>query len=548
MKSTKNIKYILFLLIGFIIINFFSSIFFKRFDLTKDNRFTLSPITHKLLNNLNTPLLINVYLEGDFPPEFSKLQVETKHFLEELKAANNLVSYRFINPKNIAEKLIKEGLKPSKLTIQEQGKISETIIFPWATMSYKSKEISVSLLKNTNNYNTQNQLQESIENLEYELTSALKTIATKKKKKIAIIKGNGELQDIYIYSFLKQLGRFYNLAPFTLDSVKTRPLKTLQELKSYDLAIIAKPTIKFTEAEKYTLDQFIISGGKTIWLIDEVQADMDSLKQNGSMLAYPKTLNLTDLLFNYGIRINPDLVQDLYSSKIKLATGNIGNKPQFEEFNWNYFPLIQANNKSIITTNINPVNLQFVSSLDTLKNNILKIPLLESSLLSKIVATPRLISLNELNNQNSESYNQGNKLLGVLLKGNFTSAYKNRIKPFFNPNFEEKGNANKMIVIGDGDIIANQVSNGKPLTLGFDKWTNTFYGNQAFLLNCTNYLLDDTDIIKLRTKSIKIPYLDTSKLNKSMAFWQWLNIGLPILLLFLFGFVFNWLRRKKYTH
>jgi len=415
-------------------------------------------------------------------------------------------------------------------------------------MSYKSKEISVSLLKNTNNYNTQNQLQESIENLEYELTSALKTIATKKKKKIAIIKGNGELQDIYIYSFLKQLGRFYNLAPFTLDSVKTRPLKTLQELKSYDLAIIAKPTIKFTEAEKYTLDQFIISGGKTIWLIDEVQADMDSLKQNGSMLAYPKTLNLTDLLFNYGIRINPDLVQDLYSSKIKLATGNIGNKPQFEEFNWNYFPLIQANNKSIITTNINPVNLQFVSSLDTLKNNILKIPLLESSLLSKIVATPRLISLNELNNQNSESYNQGNKLLGVLLKGNFTSAYKNRIKPFFNPNFEEKGNANKMIVIGDGDIIANQVSNGKPLTLGFDKWTNTFYGNQAFLLNCTNYLLDDTDIIKLRTKSIKIPYLDTSKLNKSMAFWQWLNIGLPILLLFLFGFVFNWLRRKKYTH
>jgi len=189
-----------------------------------------------------------------------------------------------------------------------------------------------------------------------------------------------------------------------------------------------------------------------------------------------------------------------------------------------------------------------VSSLDTLKNNILKIPLLESSLLSKIVATPRLISLNELNNQNSESYNQGNKLLGVLLKGNFTSAYKNRIKPFFNPNFEEKGNANKMIVIGDGDIIANQVSNGKPLTLGFDKWTNTFYGNQAFLLNCTNYLLDDTDIIKLRTKSIKIPYLDTSKLNKSMAFWQWLNIGLPILLLFLFGFVFNWLRRKKYTH
>ncbi len=382
-----------YLFIGLLFINFFGSKFYKRFDLTEDNRYTLSSTTKNILGNVSNILQIKVYLQGDFPAEFKRLQTETKQHLEELRAFNKNIQYRFVNPSEIAQKLIDNGLNASRLQVQENGKISEIVIFPWAVIHYKNKTEKVALLKDIFSNSQNEQLESSIQNLEYEFTNGIHKIISKKSKKIAILKGNGELGDIYIADFLRKLSEYYHLAPFTLDSVAKQPQKTLTELSEFDVAIIAKPTEKFTEAEKFTLDQFTMNGGKSLWMIDNVQAELDSLMETGESLAFPRDLGLTDFFFNYGIRINTDLITDLYSSQIPLATGNIGNQTQFNSFLWSYYPLLNSLNNHAINTNIEAVNVKFANSIDTLKNSIHKTVLLQSSPLSKPIGTPAIVSL-----------------------------------------------------------------------------------------------------------------------------------------------------------
>ena len=300
----KNIKNIFFLFIGLIVLNFINQSFYKRFDLTADKRYTLSETTNSILSTVKKPLFITVFLEGDFPSEFKRLQVETRQYLEELSAKNGNIKIHFENPDNQREELIKKGMMPSQLTVEEDGKFSEAIIFPWAEINFEDKTKVVSLLPTAIVASQEEQLQKAIENLEYLFSDGINSITKKKNKSVAIITGNGELQDIYQYSFLSEVSKKYRLAKFTLDSVATNPQQTLQDITTFDLAIIAKPTQKFTDKEKLTLDQFITNGGKTLWMIDNVQADQDSLFNGGKMLAYPRDLGLTDLLFSYGIRIN----------------------------------------------------------------------------------------------------------------------------------------------------------------------------------------------------------------------------------------------------
>ena len=361
------------LLVGFILLNIIASKVYKRFDLTDDNRYTLSKATEKIIENVKDIVSITVYLKGDFPAEFKRLQTETKLHLEELKARNKNIQFRFVNPTEIAEKLIESGLEPSRLQIQENGKSSEIIMFPWSVVSYKNKTENVSLLKDVYSNSQNQQLESSIQNLEFAFADAIHKVTSEKSKKIAVLKGNGELNDIYIADFLGKLGEYYFLAPFTLDSVAVQPQKTLEQLSEFDMTIIAKPTKKFTEAEKFTLDQFVMNGGKTLWLIDNVQAELDSLMETGETLAYPRNLGLTDLFFNYGIRINADLITDLYSSEIPLATGNIGNQTQFNQFLWEYYPLLNSRNNHPINNNIEAVNAKFANSIDLLKNDIQKL-------------------------------------------------------------------------------------------------------------------------------------------------------------------------------
>ena len=544
----KKLTNSLFLIIGLIAINVINQSFYQRFDLTEDQRYTLSETTKTILSKVDKPLFITVYLEGDFPSEFKRLQVETLQYLEELSAKNSNIIINFENPDEQREDLIKRGMMPSQLTVEEDGKLSEAIIFPWAEINFGDQTKTISLLPTAIAASQEEQLQKAIENLEYSFSNAISSVTQKEQKTIAFLSGNGQLADIYLISFLSKVSKKYKLAKFTLDSVVKNPQKTLQELNAFDLAIIAKPTQKFTSEEKFTLDQFIVNGGKTLWMIDNVQADQDSLMATGKMLAYPRDLDLTDLLFSYGIRINTTLIKDLYAAKIALATGKVGNQTQYQNLDWFYHPLVSGNPNNAITKNIAPVRLQFANQIDTLKNNIKKTPLLMSSPLTQKIGTPTIIELQSIADEPLEQeYVSGNQLFAVLLEGNFKSAYKNRIKPFETSLFKENASNNKMIVISDGDIAKNQVLKGKPTDLSRDKWTNEEFGNKDFLLNSVDYLLDDTGLIELRNKTLKISVLDKQKAYKERAFWQFLNVAFPLVLLFTFGFIFNYLRKRKYS-
>ncbi len=544
-KSIKNISIIIVLLVS---INLLNQSFYKRLDITKDKRYTLSETTKNIISEVDKNLFITVYLEGDFPSEFKRLQVETQQYLEELSSQNSRIKINFENPDNQREPLIKKGMMPSQLTVEEEGKMSEAIIFPWAEVSLGSKSTIVSLLPNAIVASQEEQLQKAIENLEYSFTNAIHTIQLKAQKKVAIITGNGELKDIYQYSFLSEVAKKYRLAKFTLDSVESNANKTLQDLSNLDLAIIAKPTVKFTDKEKFVLDQFITNGGKTLWMIDNVQADQDSLANSGKMLAYPRDLGLTNLLFSYGIRINTSLIKDLYSAKIPVATGQVANQPQFKNLDWFYHPLVNGNSNNTITKNVSPVRLKFANQIDTLKNNIKKTPLLVSSLLTQKVGTPKIIELQSIADEVIETdYKGGHQLFAVLLEGSFNSAYKNRVKPFKTPLLQEQSKPNKMIVISDGDIGKNQILKGQPYDLARDKWTNQQFGNKDFLLNAVDYLLDDAGLLALRNKTLKIKMLDKQKAYKERTFWQFLNLILPLILLISFGITFNYLRKRKYS-
>ncbi len=550
MNRRLNLKHIALIFFGIFLINYIGSYFYKRFDLTNDKRFTLSKTTIDLVKNTKEPLTIKVYLKGNFPAEFKRLQIETKQLLQEFKALNSNIRFRFINPKKITKKLISEGMIPSRLQVEEEGKISELVVFPWASIQYGKKKENVELLISNFNTNQDDQMQQSIQNLEYAFTNAIYKITSPKIKKIAVLKGNGELNDVYLFDYLNTINKHYRLAPFTLDSVTQFPKKTFKELQKFDAIIVAKPTQKFTEAEKYTLDQYLISGGKALWLIDNVTAEMDSLYATGKTLAFPKDLGLTDLFFSYGFRINPNLIEDLYSSKIAVATGNIGGKTKYNQFLWKYFPLVNPSQNHPISKGVNLVNLQFANSIDLLKNKIKKTILLQSSKLSKTIATPHFITLNSLAEKpNPKTFNNGSKPMAVLLEGSFTSAYKNRVKPINLNTHNDQKIASKLIVISDGDIIANKLNaQGEPYPLGFDKWSNQTWGNKMFLLNAMHYLLDDQGIMQLRSKNISIPLLNKEKAFTESRIWQLINIALPLVFLAIFAFIFHYFRKQKYLN
>lgn len=559
MKGSKNksVLSIFRLLAAILAINFASSYVFKRFDLTHDQRYTLSETTLNILSEVKEPIEIEVYLEGDFPLEFRKLQTETKQILEEFSAYNNNIVFKFVNPiaveatsMKVMEEMYAKGYKPINVMVNDKGKQSQEVVFPWAQAKFKEKTSRIPLLKNAMGLTTEEKVNTSVQHLEYAITEAIYQVTTEKSKKIAIIKGIGEMNDIYMADFLMALRESYFIAQFTLDSVAINPEKTLQDLKQYDLAIIAKPSKGFSEDKIQVLDQFILNGGKTLWMLDQVQADMDSLSKTGGMLAYPKESSLGEMLFKYGVRVNPVLVKDELGTPIKLAAGQQGSETVYEEFNWKFAPFALSSTNHPIVKNIEGVKFDFANSIDTLKNNIQKTILLQSSQYSKTIGVPAEISLNMVTEEsNPEEYKgKGNFPLAVLLEGKFTSVFNNRILPFQDKTYKKIGVENKMIVISDGDVVKNQLDqNFQPMELGYDKWTNNLFGNKEFLLNSVNYLLDDNGLINIRTKDVKLALLNKEAVFKDYNKIRTLIVGLPIVLLIIFGFVFTYLRKRKYT-
>ena len=536
------------------VINFFGSLVHTRLDLTEDQRYTLSQPAVDVAQKFETPVIIDVLLGGNIPAEFSKLKVETIQLIESFSSKNNQIKYSLVDPladesksqQTIAE-LQSLGLRPANVTIEENGKVSQELVFPWALVNYGDKTVKVSLLKNKLGASAEERINNSVQQLEYAFADAFTKLSTVEKKSIVVIKGNGELQDIYLADYLTSIRDYYNIGAITLDSVANNPQKVLEQIQDFDLALVAKPTEPFTDEEKYVLDQFVVQGGKSLWLLDQVAMEMDSIyKGGGSAIAVPRNLNLKDFFFNYGIRINPLLINDLYFTQIVLATGE-GNDSQYNPLPWYYHPMVFSRNNHSISTNIEAVRFQFASPLEVLDTEHKTTPLLMSSPLSKTEGVPKQISLDILNVPPvRETYNNGDHPLAVLVEGNFSSMYKNRIKPLSLKNEVEDGTPNKMIVISDGDLIKNQLRNGRPLELGYDKWTNSFYGNKEFLINCANYLLDDTGLINIRNKEVSIPLLDSQKIVDQKTKWQLINIGLPVVLTVLFGLFFNFYRKRKF--
>ncbi|KGO96858.1 gliding motility-associated ABC transporter substrate-binding protein GldG [Flavobacterium enshiense] len=561
MKEAKKqgLKQLGLLIAGLIAINVFGNYFFKRFDLTADKRYTLSEASLNIIKQIDSPLYIDVFLEGQFPAEFKRLQGETRQTLEEFKAYNSNIIFQFVNPLEKEEEreanmkmLYQRGLTPVSITVDDKGKQSQEVVFPWAIATYNGKSTKVQLLKNMMGASTEEKVVSSVQHLEYALADAFNKITKAKEKKIAVIKGIGELHDMQIADFLRTIRESYYIGPFTMDSVAKSPQRSLEALKKYDLAIIAKPSKRFTEEEKEVLDQYILNGGKTLWMVDDVQAEMDSLyNESGAILAYPKDLNLTDMFFKYGVRINPLLIKDEQATPIKLATGEPGSKTEYQQYPWKFAPFVYPQSQHPIVKNIEGVKFDFANPIELLKNDIKKTVLMQSSKYSKAIGVPTEVNLEMVTEETSpKDYPPGSGSLpvAVLLEGKFRSMYENRVLPFKDKSFVNQGKNNKMIIISDGDVIKNQLDQAyQPMELGYDKWTNNLFGNKEFLLNCVNYLLDDNGLINIRGKDVDLPLLDKEKVHENYTFTQAVTVGLPIVVLAIFGFLFTFLRKRKYA-
>lgn len=558
-EGSKPIKwaYIAIVPVVLLVLNILSSSVYKRFDLTSDKRYTLSEAALNVVKEVNSPIIIDVFLEGeDFPSEFRRLQTETKQILEEFSAYNGNIKFKFINP--IEEEETRErsmqilndrGLTPMQLSVQgKNGQNSQRVIFPWALASFNNQTVKIPLVKNKIGATQEELVSNSVQHLEYAFADGFGKLVNPKRRKIGILRGNGQLENKYIFDFVKTLRDYYFIAPFTLDSVATNPVKTSKSLNTYDLIISAKPTEAFSENEKLVLDQYTMNGGKSLWLLDAVAMEKDSLYNiEGKNVAVSRDLNLTDFFFKYGVRTNPLLVKSMYSAPITLAQGE-GSESRVDNLPWTYSPLATSSSKHPIVNNLNFLKFDFANPIDTLKNNIKKTILLESAPLSKLEGTPAIISLESVNEApDPKTFNKGSQTLAVLLEGEFTSVYNNRIKPFDLPDIKNKSTDTKMIVISDGDVIKNEIGRNGPEELGFDRGTLQTFGNKEFLLNAVNYLLDDDGLINIRSKEVAVAFLDQQKIAKEKTKWQLINIVLPLFILGLFGFLFNFLRKRKYS-
>ncbi|GGC96598.1 gliding motility-associated ABC transporter substrate-binding protein GldG [Flavobacterium lutivivi] len=556
----ENFKKVVVTILFLIGLNIVSHFVFKRFDLTADKRYTLSQTSLQIVSDVKEPLYVDVFLEGDFPGEFKKLQTETQQLLEEFKAENQNIIFQFVNPladeeadkEKTFNSFVERGLTPVNVTVNDKGQQTQEVVFPWAVATCGNRSVKVPLLKNMMGASTAEKVVSSVQHLEYAFANAFNTVSNAKQKKVAILKGNGELHDIFIADFVKSVRDNYYIGTFTLDSVAKNPTESLKYLKKYDLVVVAKPTEVFTDAEKQVVDQYVVNGGKTMWLIDQVNMEMDSLMQTGENLAFPRDLNLNDMFFKYGIRIKPDLIKDVMATPIALATGEQGSATQYTQYPWMFSPMIypDENTKNPIVSNLDGMKFEFASPIELLNNSIKKTVLLQSSPYSKLIGTPSEIKLSMVEERpEQKEFTSGGKYpVAVLLEGQFHSVFENRVLAFKDNTFKNSGKENKMIVISDGNVIKNQLDkNYQPLELGYDKWTNNLYGNKEFLLNCVNYLLDENGLINIRSKEVSLPILDKEKVYADYTLSQIITVGLPLGILLVFGILFTYLRKRKYA-
>lgn len=551
----KNLLYFFVGLGIIIVLNVLAAQFFFRVDLTEDKRYTISPATRQLLENLDDQVFVTIYLSGDLPAGFQRLQTAVRERLEEFEVyAGRNVRFQFTDPLAVNDKrlrnrtlveLDRKGLKPTNVFDNEGGKRVEKVIIPGALVQYKGKETSVMLLRGnqaTKGVSAQEILNQSVENVEFELASAIKQLAATEKRRIGLVNGYGGPAPIQLAGIINGLQENYDVYQVNLPGQPT--------LEGLDAVLVIKPDSAFTEADKYKLDQFIVNGGKALFFVDALKADTIN---KATTLVVPQDLNLSDLFFRYGVRLNDNLVQDLNAALIPLNVGRLGDRPQIQPLAWRFFPLINTFSGHPIVRNLDAVYVRYASSMDTVRAaGIKKTPLLFTSKYTKIIPAPVQIDFDEARTEpDPAAFVAGNVPLAYLLEGRFRSLYANRITAN-DPrakSFKPYGQASRIMVCADGDIPINDIDpqTDRFLPLGLDRFSGATFANKDFVLNAVGYLVEPGGIITARAKQVTLRPLDKLKVQDERLQWQLLNVGLPLVLIALFGVLHAFVRKRKFA-
>jgi ABC-2 type transport system permease protein len=536
-----------------VLVNIVASAVFFRIDLTEEKRYTIKKQTLDLLRSLDDEVYVEVFLTGDLNAGFRRLRKNIEETLEEFRIhSDNKVRFMFTDPSTAVGRkaqnefmadLAARGIQPTNVVDKKDGQRVEKIVFPGAIVSHGGFETGVMLLKGNTATSSEERINQSVEGIEFELANAIMKLTTTERKKVGFVHGHGELDSLEVASFNNELLEFYDV--YKVD------LSRKSGLDRYDVLVIAKPTQTYSPEEKFRLDQFIMKGGRVMFLIDKLEASMDSASYE-NYFAFPYQHNLDDQLFRYGVRINLNLVQDRQSALYPVVTGQIGGKPQMHLMEWPFFPLLSNYPDHPITRNLDAIVTRFASSIDTVKApGIVKTPLLLTSQYSNVKGAPVNISITQLRNTPPADFGMEPIPVAYLLEGRFTSLFKNRFLPegVGTAEFVPDGEFTRLIVVADGDIARNEINprTRQPQVLGFDPFSNYTFSNREFLLNAVAFLIDEGGLIQTRSKQIKIRPLDRERVRQEKTYWQAINIALPVSLLALFGVFRAFLRKRKYA-
>jgi len=556
------------LILVLLAINLGAASFHYRLDLTQEKRYTLSTPTKELLSHLDDNIEVELFLQGDLKSGIKKLSKSTQELLQEFNEySDGRIRMRVTDPlagladsakATMLDSLRRIGIQPKTQVAQSKKgeEQSQRIVIPGAIVHYKNKIFPVDLLQGVQvgkEGQPEEQLYTNAETLlEYKFGSAIDKITRKQVPAIGYVLGNGEPLDFSVYNLIQDMRANYRFGVVNLDSIPVIP-------QDFNALIIVKPTQKFTDREKLTLDQYVLHGGQIIWAVDELYAEMDSLREVQQTIAYDRGLELEDLFFKYGVRIKHDLVLDLQSASLNMVVGTNGGKPDMQLLPWPYFPLLNGSLTHPISKNLDPVYAKFANSLDTVKApGIQKTVLLQSSAGGRLISTPALISFETAKQANDPRvFNTPNIPVAMLLEGKFNSLFTGRIgtavadslaNVYKQPFLSEAEKPSRVIVIGDADIVMNEVDPRRgPLQMGFSKDIDYRFANQDFIENCVEYMVNPSHILETRSKDFTLRLLDPAKVEADRSFWQFINIGLPILLVIAGGYLYQFLRKRKYA-
>lgn len=557
-RRTQDILAFVVLAVGVVFLNFLAAQFFFRLDLTEERRYSVAPVTKDVLGKLDDVVYVEVYLEGEFPPGFRRLQAAIRETLEEFRVYGGTnIQYKFVDPSadpnlrarnEFYQQLAKKGLQPTNLFAMENGRKVEKIIFPGAVVTYGGQEEAVLLLKGNQSQPAEVRLNQSIEGVEYELIAAIRRLTQKQRHRVGFLEGHGELPVPQVADIMGSLQRYYDVTRVNLPAVPN--------LNDVDAVVIARPTLPFSTADQYKLDQFVMRGGKVLVCLDALPVELDSVGEKGTF-ALPVKTDLDELLFRWGVRVNPDLLQDMVSQSIPMVVGIVGNQPQTQLIPWRYFPILNTfaapgKRPHPIVKNLDVVSAKFVSSLDTIiLPGIRKTPLVLTSRYTRIVPAPVRVNFNEARVEpNPRLFTKGPQMVGVLLEGSFTSLFKNRLvagSPLAK-TFLADGQPTRIAVFSDGDLPRNGINKktNEPEGLGYDRYTGVQFANRELLLNTIDYLFDANNLLAVRGKEVIIRPLDRPKVQAERTQWQVLNTVVPLVVLAGFGLIRGWWRRRKY--